>query len=94
MIRVVAKSTVAIEKQDEYKKLAAELVTKSREEEGCIFYGLFRDRDDARILTTLEEWKDEDSLRTHSETIHFRKIVPALGKLREANEIHVYMPVV
>lgn len=93
MIRVVAKSIVPIDKQEEYRKIVSELIAMSRSEKGCISYGLFKDRDNPEILTILEEWKDEDSLERHSATDHFKRIVPALGKLRDGNDVHVYIPV-
>lgn len=93
MIRVVAKSIVPIDKQEEYRKIVSELVAMSRSEKGCISYGLFKDRDNPKILTILEEWKDEDSLERHSSTDHFKRIVPVLGKLRDGNDVHVYIPV-
>jgi quinol monooxygenase YgiN len=45
-------------------------------------------------MTFIEEWKDEEAIRLHNNTEHFKTIVPELAKLREGKpEINLYRTV-
>ena len=94
MIRIVfkakLKSGVDIE---EYLKLAREVVTETRKEEGCIMYTLHADINDPSILTTIEEWENEEAINQHNQSEHIRNLVPGLRKLRESTEINLYREV-
>ena len=85
MITIVAKSIVKNGMKDKFKKLADELIAFSRKEEGCISYNLYEDINNKNILTFIEEWKDEDTIKFHNESEHFTRIVPELAKYREGN---------
>ncbi len=92
MIHVVAKAIVQIEMQDEYKKVASQLVEMTRKEKGCISYGLYQEKDDPTVMTFLEIWEDMESLEAHFKTDHFTRLVPKLGKLRDSSEVNIYHP--
>ncbi len=91
MIRVVCrvklKPSVNIE---EYLTLAREVVKETRKEKGCLMYTLHEDINDPTILSTLEEWEDEEAINQHNKSDHCRKIVPELWKFRESTEINQY----
>lgn len=94
MIRVVCKAKLKSGvKVEEYLKIAREVVLETRKEKGCIMYTLHEDVDDPSILTTIEEWVDEESLNQHNQSEHVVKMVPELRKLRESTELNIYSEV-
>jgi quinol monooxygenase YgiN len=94
MIKVVCKAKLKPGvKVEEYLSLAREVVSETRKEKGCIMYTLHEDINDPTILTTLEEWVDEEALNQHNKSEHILKIVPELRKLRESTEINIYREV-
>jgi quinol monooxygenase YgiN len=94
VIRVVCKAKlkpgVNIE---EYLEIAREVVLETRKEKGCIMYTLHEDINDPSILTTLEEWEDEESIHQHNKSEHVLRMVPELRKFRESTEINLYKEV-
>ncbi|WP_338472298.1 putative quinol monooxygenase [Niallia sp. XMNu-256] len=91
IIRVVCKAKLKSDvKVEEYLKIAREVVLETRKEKGCIMYTLHEDINDPSILTTIEEWTDEDSLNQHNKSEHIIKMVPELRKKRESTEINIY----
>lgn len=94
MIKVVCKIKlkpgVTVE---EYLVLAREVISETRNEEGCITYTINEDINDPTILIMLEEWTDEEALDRHNKTEHVLKIVPELRKLRENTEVNIYREV-
>ena len=94
MIKVVCKGKLKPGvKVEEYLIMAREVVSETRKEKGCITYALHEDINDSTILTTLEEWVDEEALNQHNKSEHILKIVPELRKLRESTEINIYREV-
>lgn len=81
MIKIVADNFVQEDAVQTFIELAAELVKKSRKEEGNISYSLYEDLSDPSHLTFVEEWKDSDAIRAHNASEHFTKIFPKLGAL-------------
>ena len=77
-------------KIEEYLIMARELVSETRKEKGCTAYALHEDINDPTIITTLEEWTDEEALNQHNKSEHVLKIVPELRKFRESTEINIY----
>jgi quinol monooxygenase YgiN len=90
MITIVAKCIIKKDKIEEFKKLAEELVKESKNEAGCISYGLFEDIKEATVLTFIEEWKDMDAIEEHNNTAHFTSIVPKFDELRENSDVNLY----
>ena len=94
MIKVVCKGKLKPGvKVEEYLIMAREVISETRKEKGCITYALHEDINDSTILTTLEEWVDEEALNQHNKSEHILKIVPELRKLRESTEINIYREV-
>lgn len=90
MIKLVAKGFFYEDTVDEAIKLYEELVQKTREENGCISYNLFRDISDKTILTMIEEWESKEALELHKKTEHFTRLVPIIGKFRKESELNIY----
>ncbi len=90
MIKVVAKGFFYENKAEEAIKMYEELVEKTRLEDGCISYNLFKDTKDNSILTMIEEWESQEALDKHMKTEHFLRLVPIIGKLRKSSELNIY----
>lgn len=94
MIKVVAKFIVQEDRIEEFKDWTDELIEKTRQEVGNVFYQLYQDVNNPQVLTFIEEWDSQDALGAHMETEHFKKIVPELEKLlieeMEEVEINIY----
>ena len=69
---------VSAENVETFKTLAAELVEKSRAEEGNVFYSLNVNKKDPCTLAFIECWKDKAAIKSHNETEHFTRILPRL----------------
>ncbi|AKN30381.1 antibiotic biosynthesis monooxygenase [Clostridium carboxidivorans P7] len=82
MIRIISKNTLKDGKRDEFLKITKELIEKTRKEDGCIAYHLFEDINNPLILTFVEDWRDEEAIKNHNNTEHFKRIVPQFGDLR------------
>ena len=94
MIRIVAQSVIKDDKREEYVKFAKELIEKSKQEQGCISYGLFQDINDNSIFTFIEEWQDQKAIDLHNKSEHFTRIVPLLANFRIGNgEVNLYKEV-
>ena len=77
-IEVIAVLTAQAGKEAEVEAILAEVAVPSREEEGCIEYGFYRDRADPTRMLAFEIWANQDALNFHFETEHFKA---AIGKL-------------
>ncbi|MDR3596011.1 putative quinol monooxygenase [Clostridium sp.] len=93
MIRIVAKSVIKDDKREEYIQLAKELIEKSRQEQGCISYGLFQDLNEPSVITFIEDWQDQMAIDLHNNSEHFKRIVPLLGDFRISKEVNLYKEV-
>lgn len=70
--------------------MAFELIDETRKEEGVISYQLYQDIQNELIMTIIEVWKDEKALLEHSNTPHYKKLVPKFNQLREFVEVNAY----
>jgi quinol monooxygenase YgiN len=94
MIRIVAQSVVKDDKREEYIQLAKELIEKSKQEQGCISYGLFQDINNPSIITFIEDWEDQNAIDLHNKTEHFKRIVPLFADLRVSKgDVNLYREV-
>ncbi len=83
MIKIIARRLVREDSVDEYLRLAAELVSASQAEPGCITYTLNRCIENPRLFSFIEAWKDQDAIDFHNASEHFTRLVPQLGALVE-----------
>lgn len=80
MIGVVATLRVQDGKTDEFEKVFAVLVLQVRTNEtGNIAYQLTRSRTEANTYKVIELYRDEDALKAHGASEHFKAAGPALG---------------
>lgn len=79
-IKVVADNWLRADAVDDFVAAANELVDETiAKDEGCLAYGLWRDKSDPSHLTVLEEWDSQDALDKHIASDHFQRLFPAFG---------------
>lgn len=78
-LAITASVEIKPEKVDAFLKSVTTLLEKSRAEEGCISYTLYRDPFTPTKFFFFEEWQDQDAIDFHFETEHFK----SFGKLVE-----------
>ena len=86
MIKIIVRNKIRQGRKAEFLVLVKELVEESRREEGNMAYGLWQDRSDPDILTFVEDWKDQAAIDAHNATEHFKRIVPLMIKLADAEQ--------
>ncbi len=80
MIGVVATLKVQDGKADEFERVFAGLSAAVRAgEPGNIAYQLCRSRGEANTYKVLELYRDEDALKAHGASDHFKAAGPGLG---------------
>jgi len=92
MISIVAKFVVNAGEEEKFLSMTEKLVQASREEEGCIEYGLHKDTSKENTYCMLEKWKDQAAIEEHNSSPHFTSIVPKLGEMATV-EVDIYQPV-
>ncbi|MBR2717071.1 MAG: antibiotic biosynthesis monooxygenase [Oscillospiraceae bacterium] len=85
MIKVVARTLVREECIDAYQALAREIVEKTRQESGNVFYTMNQSVEDKRLHAMIEAWETMEALQAHMASDHFKRIVPQMGELAEEN---------
>ena len=81
MIKVVAHFHLKDGTLPQFKTLAEELVSATRQEDGCIQYDLLQAKENELYLVMQETWTSQDALDAHSASAHFASIVPQLASL-------------
>jgi quinol monooxygenase YgiN len=91
MIQIIANNYIKADKVEEFLKLAVGLVEDTRAKDaGCIRYELVQDLKNPQVLTMLEEWEDQESLKSHMNSPHFKEVMSTTADFAEkAAEIHV-----
>ena len=59
---------------------AVELVELSLHDRGCITYEAFSSLTSDNHIEIVETWQDEECLKEHMESNHFKRLVPELEK--------------
>ena len=93
MVSVIVTYYVKPGKKDEYMSIVMEHITKTKQEEGCVFFDLFTEpaANNDSALTLVEVWKDQAALDEHLLTEHFLKSRDLLTPIREErSDRHVY----
>lgn len=73
MITVIAKLQIMEGKMDVALGEFKELMSKVAKEEGTVLYSLNIEKSNPNTLVVVEQYKDEDSLKFHSSTSHFKE---------------------
>ena len=72
MISLIAKIPMKEDKVDEAIEAIKALIKDVATEEGTLSYSLNRDQKDPNTLVFIERYKDNDALKAHSSTAHFK----------------------
>jgi len=80
MISVIAKLPVKPAKVDEAIEAIKAMMLEVAKEEGTLLYTLCRAKETPNVLVFMERYKDNDALKTHSSSPHFKAFS---GKLRD-----------
>ena len=86
--RVIARIFIKNESIAAFKRRAAEIIAKTRDEKGCLFYNLFEDVSHAGEFLFYEEYADQAAL-----DIHFKSEYLATFR-KNIGDMEVQAPVV
>ncbi len=78
MIRLNAFYEIQEDEVEETIVLARQLVEASAHDKGCISYDFFHSTTRPNVMMFCETWASEEDLKAHSETEHFRRLVPEI----------------
>lgn len=81
MHHVLARLTFKPESANAAKAILTELVSKSRQEPGCISYELYRQVDAPHIFQTVEQWRASTDADAHMTTAHVAAAIAAAGAM-------------
>lgn len=80
MIGVIAKLSIKEGKQEEFEKVALDLMAKvNANEPGCITYKLYKSKSSDTEYTFLEQYESQDALKAHGQSDHFKAAQAGLG---------------
>ncbi len=79
---IVARIKVKEGREAEFEALAASLVVKSRAEDGCLSYELWRS-EEAGEYVFVERYVDEATAQAHVKSDHYRRIGRQMGALMD-----------
>lgn len=90
MLKVVSRRTIKPENLEKVIAMYDEMITETRKEKGCISYEFFQDMNEENTIAMIEEWEDQECFDAHTQTAHFKKIVPQVGELQESSELRIF----
>jgi len=94
-IRVVARDHIRPECKEKAFELLKELIAITRTEPGNISYQYFQDCNDPEYYAMIELWENQEALKAHLESDHFKRIIPQLGEMMAGpTRLEVYQEVI
>ena len=78
MIVVVGRVKTDDAHRDELIRIGQAVAQASREEAGCVNYGLFEDTETRNEFVVVEEWRDEAALQEHFRTSHIASFMASI----------------
>lgn len=77
--------------RDRFLELADDVMKGSKAEEGNISYHLYEDTKEDNTFVMVEEWKDQDAVKFHFQTDHFKSFKDNSEELLAGpNRVEVY----
>ena len=92
MLVLKMRFTVSAKKRDEFSETVGGLLERIRVEEGCMECRLRVDVEDARDLTLVEGWRDEEAFARHIRGKSFRTLLVAMDLLEGPPDIRIIRP--
>lgn len=94
-LHVVATISAKPGSEDVVRAALSDLTEASRQEEGCLSYGLFESAAASGTFVTVEVWRGQADLEAHMQTPHVQAAIAAFGShLASPPAIHPLIPVV
>lgn len=84
MIIIHAEIKVKAERRDEFLEQSAQLVQASQTEKGNISYRLFEEAGIPNTFMMVEEWKDDEAVKSHNQAEHFQAFGRMAAELLDA----------
>lgn len=85
---LIVELTAQADKADQVADFfAKEFITRSRTEQGCTFYDLWRDTTDSNKFSVIEIWASQADLDTHIAQDWFAKYNPQLGAMLDGEPV-------
>ena len=69
----------------------AEMITLTKQEDGCIAYDLYEAADGSGGIVMIEIWESQEALDKHMASEHFKRLVPASASFKAVpSQIRVF----
>lgn len=82
MKTVVAKLAIAKGLESKFLELSNEIVTRTRKEEGCVSYNLYKECfSEKPVYLFYEEYQDDEALNFHNSSEHLKSFFEAVTPL-------------
>ncbi|WP_196887419.1 putative quinol monooxygenase [Aureivirga sp. CE67] len=78
---IVAVLNINPDSEKEFMRFAKEMIQKSREEEGCLMYKLFKGVESENEYIFYEKYQDEKSIEIHNTSEHFKAFISVIGPM-------------
>lgn len=82
-LSVIAKVVAKKESVELVKRELLNIIEPTRNEDGCIGYFLHQDNENPALFMLYENWKSEEKLDDHMNTVHFKALVAAISGITE-----------
>lgn len=77
---IVAKIKVQPGKEAEFEAVFKDLRSQVKANEpGCLLYDVFKSKSEEATYVIMEQYKDEEALKAHGQSEHFKAAGPKLG---------------
>ncbi len=83
MIHLTATFHAQLGKEQQLKEVLTQALEPTRNEEGCVRYQLFQDKDNASHFVFQEQFKDQEAFEFHGKTEHFARLNNQIENLLE-----------
>ncbi|MGO2083799.1 putative quinol monooxygenase [Vagococcus sp.] len=80
MILLIAEDFIKTDQVTNVLPFYEELVRETRKEIGCISYQLTQDLNEKGHFIFVEHWIDENAIQNHTQTEHFKRLVPLIDQ--------------
>ncbi|MBV7390034.1 MULTISPECIES: putative quinol monooxygenase [Enterococcus] len=74
------------EKREEFLVFVEDLVSKSRQDEGALFYDCLESLDTKNQFMIIENWRDQAAVDLHNETAHLKKFIVEIDQYLAADK--------
>ncbi|HIF5640334.1 TPA: putative quinol monooxygenase [Vibrio parahaemolyticus] len=83
MIHLTATFHAQPGKEQQLKEVLTQALEPTRNEDGCVRYQLFQDKDNASYFVFQEQFIDQEAFEFHGKTEHFARLINQIENLLE-----------